>query len=106
MIPRYDRLPHVFNGRNKARHRLYHVNCQSLCKKPKALTHKGRKDNPAILKGLRKRQITYGGQSELLVEGYSDSDWARDKESRKSILGFIFMLNGGPISWWSKDNQP
>lgn len=36
------------------------------------------------LKGSRERGITYGGQSELLVEGYSDSDWAGDKESRKS----------------------
>lgn len=46
------------------------------------------------LKGSRERGITYGGQSELLVEGYSDSDWAGDKESRKSTSGFIFMLNG------------
>lgn len=54
------------------------------------------------LKGSRERGITYGGQSELLVGGYSDSDWAGDKESRKSTSGFIFMLNGGPVSWCSK----
>lgn len=54
------------------------------------------------LKGSRERGITYGGQEELLVEGYSDSDWAGDKESRKSTSGFIFMLNGGPVSWCSK----
>lgn len=54
------------------------------------------------LKGSRECGITYGGQSELLVEGYSDSDWAGDKESRKSTSGFIFMLNGGPVSWCSK----
>lgn len=33
------------------------------------------------LKESRKRQITYSSQSELLVEGYSDFDWARDKKS-------------------------
>ncbi len=54
------------------------------------------------LKGSRERGITYGGQEELLVEGYSDSDWAGDKESRKSTSDFIFMLNGGPVSWCSK----
>ncbi len=57
------------------------------------------------LKGSRDRGITYGGQDELLIEGYSDSDWAGDKESRKSTSGFIFMLNGGPVSWCSK-RQP
>lgn len=54
------------------------------------------------LKGPRERGITYGGQQELLVEGYSDSDCAGNKESPKSTSGFIFMLNGGPVSWCSK----
>lgn len=57
------------------------------------------------MRGSRKRGITYGGHDKLLVEGYSDSDWAGDKESRKSTSGFIFMLNGGPVSWCSK-RQP
>ena len=54
------------------------------------------------LKGSKHRGITYGGDEELKIEGYSDSDWAGDKESRKSKSGFIFMLNGEPISWYSK----
>ena len=57
------------------------------------------------LKGLNKQRITYSGQSKLLVEGYFDSDWARDKDSRKSTSGFIFILNGGSVSWCSK-KQP
>lgn len=54
------------------------------------------------LKGSIDRGIMYGGEDKLLVEGYSDSDWAADKESRKSTSGFVFMLNGGPVSWCSK----
>ena len=54
------------------------------------------------LKGSRDRGITYGGEKELRVEGYLDSDWAGDKESQKSTSGFIFMLNRGPVSWCSK----
>lgn len=54
------------------------------------------------MKGSRQRGITYGAQEKLLVEGYSDSDWAGDFESRKSTSGFIFMLNGGPVSWCSE----
>lgn len=38
----------------------------------------------------------------MLVEGYSDSDWAGDGGGRRSASGFIFMLNGGPVSWCSK----
>ena len=57
------------------------------------------------MKGSRQRGITYGGQDKLSIEGYSNSDGAGDKESRKSTSGFIFMLNGGPVSWCSK-RQP
>ena len=53
------------------------------------------------LKGFKDRGIVYGGET-LDIEGYSDSDWAGDKESRKSTSGYIFMLNGGPVSWYSK----
>lgn len=54
------------------------------------------------LKRSMSRGITYGGQEKFSIEVCSDSDWARDKESRESISGFIFMLNGGPVSWCSK----
>ena len=57
------------------------------------------------MKGSRQRGITYDGQKKLLVVGYFDSDWAGDLESRKSTFGFIFMLNGGQVSWCSK-RQP
>ena len=53
------------------------------------------------LKGSKNQGIVYGGGT-LDIKGYSDSDWARDKESRKSTSGYIFMLNGGPVSWCSK----
>ena len=48
--------------------------------------------------------ITYGGQ-ELkqgqgpTLRGYSDSDWAGDPDTRRSTNGYVFMLNGGAISW-------
>ena len=57
------------------------------------------------LKGSRERGITYGGQDKLLVEGYSESDRAGDKDDWKSTSGFIFMLNGGPVSWCSKKQR-
>jgi transposase InsO family protein len=37
--------------------------------------------------------------------GYSDSDFAADLDNRRSTSGFIFLLNGGPISWKSKQQS-
>lgn len=49
------------------------------------------------------RKITYGDKGKnLSIEGYLNSDWVKDKESRKSTLGFIFMLNRGLVSCCSK----
>jgi hypothetical protein len=36
------------------------------------------------------------------IEAYSDSDFAGDKDDRKSITGFVIFLSGFPISWKSK----
>jgi hypothetical protein len=47
--------------------------------------------------------ITYGNVDnggELI--GYSDASFADDLATRKSTGAYIFMLNGGPISWSSK----
>ena len=34
--------------------------------------------------------------------GWVDSDWAADKETRRSHTGYVLMLNGGAISWKSR----
>ena len=71
----------------------------------KNLLHQHKKAVKTILKylkGSKQRGITYGGKKELKIQGYSNSDWAGDKKSRKSTSKYIFMLNGGPVSWCSK----
>jgi KUP system potassium uptake protein len=37
--------------------------------------------------------------TELLILVYCDSDWGNDPETRKSVIGYTFMLAGGAISW-------
>ncbi len=56
------------------------------------------------LKATRTLGIKYGGEEggDLIIKDYSDSDWAGDHATKKSTSGFIFMLNGGPVSWCSK----
>jgi hypothetical protein len=36
------------------------------------------------------------------LEMFSDSDWAGDKDSRRSVSGFILFLMGVPIMWRSR----
>lgn len=54
------------------------------------------------LKGSKKYRIIYDGQEILLVKRYLDSNLANNKESHKSTSDFIFILNKGPLSWYSK----
>ena len=46
--------------------------------------------------------ICYSRSAALLPIGFSDSDWASDIETRRSVTGYIFSMCGGPISWQSK----
>ena len=41
-------------------------------------------------------------QSNTAVAGYSDADYAGDTDTRRSTTGFVFILNGGAITWSSK----
>ncbi|CAL8993231.1 unnamed protein product, partial [Prunus brigantina] len=57
-----------------------------------------------ILKYLRRTKdmfLVYGGTSELQVEAFTDSDFASDVDDRKSTSGYVFILNGGVVSWRS-----
>ncbi|UYV64717.1 hypothetical protein LAZ67_3001746, partial [Cordylochernes scorpioides] len=55
------------------------------------------------LKGTPHMGILFTGQDQLV--GYSDSDFARDVDSRKNTTGYAFMMNGGTVSWASQ-RQP
>lgn len=55
-------------------------------------------------KAIRSIKITYSGEKgeDLTIKEYSYFDWAGDYITRKSTSGFVFILNGGPMSWCSK----
>ncbi len=56
------------------------------------------------LKAIRTLGIKYGREEgrDLIIKSYFGSDWAENHATRKSTLRFIFMLNGGLVSWCSK----
>ena len=41
------------------------------------------------------------GAKDLILIGYTDSDFQTDVDSRKSTSGSVFTLNGGAIIWRS-----
>jgi hypothetical protein len=56
------------------------------------------------LKGTADQGITYRkGGGELL--GFTDSDYGTDCTNGKSVTGMVFMLNGGPVCWKSKQQD-
>lgn len=57
-----------------------------------------------FLKATAAYKILYG-TTKSNVLGYCDADWAGDLDNRKSTTGYVFLLNGGAISWSTK-KQP
>lgn len=56
------------------------------------------------LKGTVDLGITYRKGAGGLV-GYTDSDYATDSTNGKSVSGMVFMMNGGPVCWKSKQQD-
>ena len=57
------------------------------------------------LKGTVNYGIIFKGGERKNLMGYSDADWAGDRQDRKSTSGYLFQLAGGPISWRSKNQD-
>jgi hypothetical protein len=49
--------------------------------------------------------ILYGRGGTSTLVGYSDSDYAGDVETGRSMTGFVFCLGESPVTWFSK-KQP
>ncbi|XP_050104784.1 uncharacterized mitochondrial protein AtMg00810-like [Malus sylvestris] len=46
--------------------------------------------------------LTYSSSSNPSLVAFSDSDWAADPNTRRSVTGFVVYLGYNPISWQSK----
>lgn len=53
------------------------------------------------LQGMKDHMLTYRRFGHLEVFEYSDSNFAGYMDTRKSTLGYVFLLAGGAISWKS-----
>ena len=58
----------------------------------------------SILKYLKRTKdmfLIYGGLKELIVSGYVYASFDTDPDDSKSQTGYVFIFNGGAISWCS-----
>ena len=54
-----------------------------------------------ILKYLKRTKdmfLVYGGDKELIINGYVDASFDTDPNDSKSQNGYVFLLNGGAVS--------
>ena len=49
--------------------------------------------------------LVFGNSGSSYLVSYSNSDYAINRLDRKSILGYVYMFAGGPISWISRKQK-
>ena len=54
------------------------------------------------LVGTKEYSLVYDGKTAKGIAAYTDSDWASDPITRRSVTGYFFKLAGGPITWRSR----
>ena len=47
----------------------------------------------------------FGASRSQIITGFSDSDYAIDSVDRKSILAYVYIFTGGPVSWISRKQK-
>lgn len=62
------------------------------------------------LAGTKSLGLLFGRQrgaasASLAVSAYADADWASERSDRKSVTGWVAMINGDPVSWASKKQK-
>ena len=70
------------------------------------MTHlKAAKRIVRYLKGTLDYGLLYSPSKDFKFVGYSDSDWVKDMDDRKSNTGFVFYMGDIAFAWTSK-KQP
>lgn len=57
------------------------------------------------LKETKRFGLCYRSNENSTIEGFSDADYANDPVTRRSTTGYVFMKNGGAVTWCSQ-RQP
>ncbi|KAI3766855.1 hypothetical protein L2E82_16930 [Cichorium intybus] len=61
-----------------------------------------------LLKYLRRKKnmvLVLGGSDDLKVSGYTDASFQTDRDNGRSQSGWVFLLNGGAVTWKSSKQE-
>ena len=72
------------------------------CGKPTQLHLTAAKHVLRYLKGTSELALTYTTEGSVGLTGYSDADWAGDRDTQRSKSSMTFLLQGASITWRSK----
>ncbi|XP_014517337.1 uncharacterized protein LOC106774818 [Vigna radiata var. radiata] len=57
------------------------------------------------LKGSPRKGLLFSKNDKACIEGYTDSDWARDKTTGQSTSGYFTFVEGNLVTWRSKKQK-
>eukprot|EP00253_Pinus_taeda_P023702 PITA_23702 len=69
---------------------------------PKEMHWQGEKRILRYVNGTKEYGILYFTTNDFKLVGYTDSYWAGSVDDKKSMMGYVFDLDSGAISWASK----
>ena len=83
---------------------IFSLNSEPIFVKPNTRVYRCYKKNLQIPQDTKDYKLVYhsGHRDHIKLEIYTDADWAGDIETSKSTLGYVALLNGTAISWYSK----
>jgi len=73
-----------------------------FCQDPGRAHWNGVKRILAYLIGTINHGLCFSGSAVNSLMGYSDADFAGDTDTRRSVTGYVFMMNGGAVAWCSR----
>jgi len=57
------------------------------------------------LKSAPEKGLLFSNHGHLKVKGYTDADWARSVDDRRSTAGYFTFVGGNLVTWRSKKQQ-
>ncbi|KAK8945191.1 hypothetical protein KSP39_PZI008470 [Platanthera zijinensis] len=84
----------------------YSVNCISrYMSNPNKLHFEAAKRILRYIQGTKNYGLVYRNHHHTMLTGYTDSDWGRNADDRRSVSGYVFFIGQNAISWSARKQQ-
>jgi transposase InsO family protein len=97
--------PDIAHAVNKLSRSLQKPSRRDMLAAERVLRYLAGTKDMGLMFGSRNAVGEAAAQAPISVSGFADADWANDSVDRKSITGWVAMINGDPVSWASKKQR-